>query len=153
MDWKIKFIKISPKWWIELMQLYSKLKRALERTWQDASVIYIETGQEEKNSWIPNATDNIVLFLPQWCLFLNFLSFPTSSWSYVRMPQGSGLQLLSTITLTPLVISPSLVTLNKNHLLASMSISLSNSLLYPIVYLISLLGYLIDMWNLTKWMT
>ena len=115
--------------------------------------IYRKGPRREKLFWIPNATDNIVLFLPQWCLFLNFLSFPTSSWSYVRMPQGSGLQLLSTITLTPLVISSSLITLNKNHLLASISISLSNSLLYPIVYLISLLGYLIDMWNLTKWVT
>ena len=115
--------------------------------------IYRKGPRREKLFWIPNATDNIVLFLPQWCLFLNFLSFPTSSWSYVRMPQGSGLQLLSTITLIPLVISSSLVTLNKNHLLASISISLSNSLLYAIVYLISLLGYLIDMWNLTKWMT
>ena len=104
MDWKITFVKISPNWLIELMQLYSKLNRALERTWQDASVIYIEKGQEEKT--LGFQMPQTILF----CSYLSgasfstsFLSFPASSWSYVRMPQGSGLQLLSTITLTPLV--------------------------------------------------
>lgn len=103
------------------MQLCSKSNRALERTWQDDSVMHTEDKRAKNRKTLLDSkryTLYFFLFLPQWWLFLSsFIGSPTSSWSHVRMPQGSGLQLFSTFTLTPLVISSSLIALNKNQLL------------------------------------
>lgn len=131
MDWKIKFVKISPNWLIELMQLYSKLNRALARTWQDASVIYIEKGQEEKTFWIPNATDSIVLF-PLRVLFSNSFLVSQSFFltdSMLECPRAQAFNLFPSITLTLVNSILILAPLNKNHLLASISIRSQTTLL------------------------
>lgn len=121
MDWKITFVKMSPNWLTDLNHLWSKSNRALERTLQGASEMHMEEKRAKNRTPRLASEQHTLLFcshLSGGSLSATFLGSSVSSWSlYVRMPQGSGLQLLSTITVTPLVISSRLIALNNNQLL------------------------------------
>lgn len=127
MDWKIKFVKISPNWLIELMQLYSKLNRALERTWQDASVIYIEKGQEEK-TLLDSKCHRQYCFVPTSVVPLSQLPSLVSQLLpdlMLECPRAQAFNFFPLLHWLLWLISSSLITLNKNHLLASISIEIS----------------------------
>lgn len=111
--------------------------------------------KREKHCRLPNTTHCTVLFLPQYSSFsAPFIDSSTSWSSSVRMTQGSGLQLLSTITLTPLAILSSLIALNNRQLLnpslhSSLDLSLRLSSHIQLFTWYLHLGYRIHIWDLT----